>query len=376
MKLDPILTKAVRLARKGNYNDTIKTLESEANRYYGSFTYYYLLGLSYLYSKIFGVALTYLKLAKEQKIRDPNTLLALAVVFLNHGDTDKAVDLYLEVQSIDASNRIAAKALKIIRKHPSPEDISGWIDSGKLHTLFPPFPKADIERSRIALFLLAGAAVISIGMGIALKSGIFSLRSGKEQRRTPVEIDLAGEERETPVQTGGSYRYVLTRNQVLNDYGEAQKLFAEYRDEAARVKLNRILESNASEPVKNKARLLISYMNVPGFDTAFKNEDKFTYAQVIQDPFLYRDCHVIWQGMATNLDNQQNHTTFDFLVGYDTYRVMEGIVQVDYDFAIAVNPERPVQILGRVIPISTDKDVRIRIQGIALNQAGLLDQKK
>jgi hypothetical protein len=51
---------------------------------------------------------------------------------------------------------------------------------------------------------------------------------------------------------------------------------------------------------------------------------------------------------------------------------MEGIVQVDYDFAIPINPERPVEILGRIIPISTERGVDIRIQGVALNQAGLL----
>jgi hypothetical protein len=55
---------------------------------------------------------------------------------------------------------------------------------------------------------------------------------------------------------------------------------------------------------------------------------------------------------------------------------MEGIVQVDYDFAIPVNLERPVEILGRVIPVSGERQVEIRLRGIALNQAGLLDQSR
>ena len=373
MKLDPILTKAVRLARKGKYDETIKILEAEANRYYGSFTYYYVLGISYLYSNIFGVALTYLRLAREQKMRDPHALLGLAALYLNHGDTDKAVDLYLEVQSIQASNKIAGRALKIIKKHPSPDEMSDWIESGKLSTLFPPFPRADITRSGIVFGLLAGVAGLVLAFGISVKTGLITLPSDRNLRSLPGEITLASEERDAPVQTGGSYRYVLARNEVLTDYEEARKLFVENRDEAARVKLNRILESNASDPVKNKARLLISYMEVPGFDTL---KDRFTYSEVIKDPFIYRDSHVIWRGMATNLNVQQNHTTFDFLVGYDTYRTMEGIVQVDYDFAIPVNPERPVEILGRVIPISAEREPRIRIQGIALNQAGLLDQNR
>ena len=371
MKLDPILTKAVNLARKKNYDAAIKTLEPEANRYYGSFTYYYLLGLCYLYSRIFGVALTYLKLAYEQKMRDPSTLLGLAALYLNHGDTDKAVDIYLEVQSIEESNRVAAKALKVIRKHPGPENISAWIDSGALLTLFPPFPRVDVSRKGLVLKIAAALAILGLTYGIAAKAGFLPLPGNSAQRGRrvlPSEISLSPEESESPVQTGGSYRYVLTRNQVLEEYNEAFKLFAEYRDDGAKVKLNRILESNASEPVKNRARLLITFMETPGFDTL---KDRFSYSEVLREPFIYRDCHVIWRGMAGNLSAELNHTSFDFLVGYDTHRVMEGIVQVDYDFAIPVNPEHPLEILGRVIPVSSETGLGIRIQGIALNQAGL-----
>ena len=371
MKLDPILTRAVRLARKKNYNSAIKTLELEANRYYGSFTYYYLLGVSYLYSGIYGLALRYLNLAVEQKLRDLNTLLGLAALYLNHGDTDKAVDLYLEVQSLDETNKIAKKALKIIRMHPGPENISLWIDSGRLHILFPPFPKAALPAKTLVKSIIAVVAGLILVSGIAYKMGIFSLSSGKGQRPVPIETEIAAEEKETPVQTGGSYRYVLTRDQVLNEYNEARKLFTVYRDEAARVKLNRILESNASEPVKNRARLLVSFMEAPSFTTL---QDRFSYNEVISDPFIYRDCHVIWRGMAGNLNLEQNHTSFDLLVGYDTLRTMEGVVQVDYNFAIAVNPERPVEILGRIIPMASEREAGIRIQGIALNQAGLLEQ--
>ena len=371
MRLDPILTRAVRLAGKKNYDAAIKTLEQEANRYYGSFTYYYTLGASYLYAGVFGVALRYLNLAIEQKLRDTNTMLALAAVYLNHGDTDKAVDLYLEVQSLDDKNKIAKKALKIIRAHPGPENISAWIDSGQLSTLFPPFPKADYSSKQKAVRISAATAVLVLVIAIAAITGGFSKAEQKKQRQVPVETEIAADEKSSPVQTGGSYRYVLTREQVLKEYNEGRKLFTTYHDEAAKVKLNYILESNASDPIKNKARLLISFMEAPSFTTLV---DKFSYNDVIKDPFIYRDCHVIWRGMASNLLIEETHTAFDFLVGYDTHRIMEGVVQVDYNFAIAVNPERPVEILGRVIPLSADKEPKIRIQGVALNQAGLLDQ--
>jgi tetratricopeptide (TPR) repeat protein len=375
MKPDP-LVKANRLAHRGNYDGAIRILEPEVNRYYGSFTYNYLLGLCYLRSGIYGMALTYLRLARDIRMREPSALLGLAALYLNHGDTDRAVDVYLEVQGYDEDNPIARKALKVIRKNPGPENMSKWIDLGRLHTLFPPLPALPPEPGKKAAVLAAAALAIAVAGGVLVKNGVIPLPFGqKEQRAGVSELSLAKEEQDAPMQVGGTYRYILTRDEVLNNYNEARRLFASYRDEAARVNLNRILESNGPEPVKNKARLLISYMETPGFDTLRKqkeDENLFTYVKVAADPSLYRNCHIIWRGIASNIDVQQNHTSFDFLVGYDTRRTVEGIVRVDFDFAVPVNPERPVEILGRIVPISAEKGPDIRIEGVALNQAGLL----
>jgi hypothetical protein len=370
MSFDPVLIKAARLVRSKNYHGAIKLLESEENRYFGSFNYYYLLGLSYLYSRVFGMALTNFNLARKQKMREPSVLLALAALYLNHGDTDKALDLYLEVRELDENNRIAKKALKIIRKYPGPENISAWIDSGKLPVLFPPLPKLPLQPSRLrtAVIILALAAAGIFG---AVKTGLLPFGAAPA-RNGPEEIELLREEEDAPMQTGGSYRYVLTRKEVVDTYNEARKLFTSYHDEKARVNLNKLLESNCPGPVKNKARILLSYMEVPGFDTL---KDRFSYGEVIEEPVLYRDCHVIWRGIASNLNIEQNRTSFDFLVGYDTRRTVEGIVRVDYDFAIPVNPERPVEILGRIIPVIGEKGAEIRIAGTALNQAGLLNRE-
>ena len=372
MRLDPILTKAVRLAEKGNYDSAIKTLECEVTRYDGSFSFFYLLGVFYLHAKIFGRALTYLNLAAKQKMKDTNTMLGLAAYCLNRGDTDRAVNIYLEVQSIDESNRIAKKALKIIRKNPGPENMAAWIDSGRLPELFPPVLKADITRKALVARILCAAAAVIIIFGIAVNTGLITLPSAADQRPLPPDFILAREEMTAPLQTGGVYRHEFANiDQVLSEFNEARRLFITNRDDAARVRLNRILESNAPETIKNRARLLMPYLVTPGFDTM---RDRFTFSEVTNEPFFFRDCHVIWRGRAANLVIGHDYTSFDLLVGSDDLRIMEGIVHVFYDRAIPVNPERPVEILGRIIPLSADRDPRIRIEGVALNQAGLLDR--
>jgi hypothetical protein len=74
--------------------------------------------------------------------------------------------------------------------------------------------------------------------------------------------------------------------------------------------------------------------------------------------------------MATNFDPDTG-TTFDFLVGYDTRKVLEGIVPVVFNQAIPLNPERPLELLARIIPLGPEGP--IQLEGIAIHQSARLD---
>jgi tetratricopeptide (TPR) repeat protein len=370
MKFDPILTNAIRLLKNGKYGKAIQFLESEALRYRDSFYYYYILASACLRTGDYGGAHTYFKRARDIKIRDPLAMTGLAALFLRRGELDRAVDFYLEIQELDPNNRIVKRALKMIKKNAGSGKISAWIDSGKFSRLYPPVPKLALTSSRLFLPLcvLAGVAVI---LAMLFRFNVIRPFRSKPEREGFAGTALEREERDAPFQIDGSYRYVLTRDEVLDAYAEARKLFADYRDEDAKVALNRILESNASEGIKNKARLLFSYTKSPGFDT-FSERDSFKYAEIMKDPPLYRDCYVIWQGMAANLEILQNATAFTFLVGYDTRTTLEGQVPVAFDSAIPVNPEFPLKVLARVIPVANPGGMDIRLEGVAVQQAGLL----
>jgi tetratricopeptide (TPR) repeat protein len=372
MKPDPLLTKGIRLLRRGKNGEVIHMLESEIFRFRDNFKYYYILGLACLRDGEFGGAFDFFKRARDIKMRDSAALLGLALLYLRRGETDKAVDLYLEVQEQEPKNRIVQKALKIIRKHGGTENITAWVNSGKLPLLYPPLPRRQFTPASIVLPL---AAVLLLGLAglLFIKFDVTGLLKKSRERRPGIETTLlVREDRDAPVRTDGSYRYVLTRNQVLNGYANAQTLFGKFRDEAAKVELNRIIESNASEGVKNKARLLLSYTEVPGFDSL---KDRFRYNEVAAEPPLYRDCYVIWRGMAANLVVEGSGTAFNLLVGYDTRSTLEGIVPVYFDFAIPVNTERPLEVLGKVAPVSTTAGLDIRLLGVAVHQSGLLVQE-
>jgi hypothetical protein len=115
-------------------------------------------------------------------------------------------------------------------------------------------------------------------------------------------------------------------------------------------------------------------METPGFDTFNKN-DNVSFSDAIQDPPLYRNVHVIWRGMAANERTVQNTTTFDLLVGYDTFRAMEGQVSVTFDTAISINTERPLEVLGRIIPTG-GYGYGIILEGLSIHQSGQLSNNR
>ncbi|MDR2943262.1 MAG: tetratricopeptide repeat protein [Treponema sp.] len=364
MKLDPLLSKAARLARSKNYEGALKILKDEEDRYFGSFKYYYLYGVICLYSGAFVDAHASFKHARNIKMKDPDTLLGMAVLYLKRMDTVQAVDYYLDVQELNPKNKTAKKALSVIRKHSDPQALSDWLVPERLAKLFPsiPFPGISVKTVVSALLIFAVTLVLFFGISAKIRS--------MPSSRPSAQFALSAQERGAPVETGGSYMYILTKDQATDYYDKALSLFTSYRDEAAKIYINRILESNASENLKDKARLLISYTEVPGFDN-FKRGDNPSFSDVISEPAVYRDVYVIWRGMATNLEITDESVRFDFLAGYDTRKTLEGIVPVVFKTPVSVNTERPLEVLGKIK--LSGANMSVSLEGAAIHQSGRLE---
>jgi len=359
---DPILNKAAALAKKRNYDSAIKILKDEEDRYYGSFKFYYLFGVICLYAGNYVEAKENFDLARKIKIKDASTMLCHAVLYLKRLNTVQAVNYYLDVQELQPGSKIAKKALAIIKKYPAQEALSDWLTPERLEKLFPPIPGSFISIKAIINILLAGVLAVVICFGI--------LAYRARETRPSADYTLSSQERNDPVQVDGFFRYILTRDEAITIYDRGLSLFTSYRDEAAKVNLNRILESNASDGIKNRARLLINNMEVPGFDT-FKRGDNPSLTDVRAEPAIYRNVHVIWRGIATNVEVTDEYTRFDLLAGYDTRRRLEGVVPVIFYAPVAVNTERPLEVLGRITlsPLNLD----VTLEGVAIHQSGRLE---
>jgi tetratricopeptide (TPR) repeat protein len=334
------LSKAQKLFDRRRFPEVIQLLEPIIFTFRDSFQFYYLLGASCLFTGDTGGAQTYLRRARQIKPHDAKSMNALAAVHVRKGELHDAVELYLEVLDDEPRNRTAKKALNFLRKHGDPDTLAESVDGGSLRKVYP-LPAPPWIAQAIACVIVV-ALVLGVFLGIPQSRSIFE-RKPRPARPEVAAVTIENEENLTEL--GGQYRYILTKKQVLDSFNQAKGYFQAFRDNRARVELNRILNSNASTIIKQKARILDDYVVSPSFENL---KDVPAYEDVKADPYLYQDCAVSWKGRITNLTTKPSGITFDFLVGYDQQKVLEGIVPVSMGFAAVLDPSFPYEILGAV----------------------------
>jgi tetratricopeptide (TPR) repeat protein len=338
------LDRAASLAARGKNAELVALLEPQLPLYRDSKRFYLLLGIACLRAGDASGAWTYLKRAEQLEAGDPLAMLGLAALHLRRGETERAAALYLAVLEKKPRDRLALEALAFMRRPDAAELVAGMIDDGGFERFYPGAPNP--ARRLLPLLLALMALALVAGIALSLPGLLGRLAPKGAERPEIAAISLSGEEREDPVGTGGSYRYVLTEAQALASFDKAKTYFAAYRDNAALVELNRILGSNARTALKDKAATLKSYAaapdwrnlrDVPGFD------------EVAADPWLHDGLAVSWKGRAANIRKEGPGRGFDFLAGYEGRQKLLGIVPaLAEDPALALPGDRAFELLAVV----------------------------
>jgi hypothetical protein len=346
------LDRAEKLFASGRFAELISSLEPLVPMYRESQRFYYLLGSSCLRAGDPGGATTYLKRAEQLSPANPDILLALAALSVRRGESDKAVEFYLRVLEDRPGDGRARACLAILRKEGGPEGIAKLMETGRIERLYP--GRRAVPRFVLPLAIaLAALAALYLAWPLGA-SALEALARPRSARPEVAAVLLSAEERSSPVRTGGSFRYVLTEAQALKSFELAKDYFQAYRDNAALIEINRLLGSNASPPIKEKAKSLRGFVGKPDFRTV-KDSPSFQAARA--DPWLYEGCAVVWRGMAANVrpdahagtgaaaKSEVGAVSFDFLVGYQDKTRLEGLVPARMDGA-EIPVDRALEILA------------------------------
>jgi tetratricopeptide (TPR) repeat protein len=351
------LKKAYRYLRAGKNGKVVSLLEPKVPMFLENYQFYYILGVACLRNGDNGGADTYLKRAVQVDRNAVAPRLFLATLALRKKDTTEAVRIWLGILDIEPSCPQAKRGLEKIRKISDSEGMDAFLRRGRFAPLLPRIrPPIPLWTALIPVVLL-----LAYG-GFAFRDNLTNLfdRDPVPSREGLAHMfnDL---KKETLVeQEPQGFIFNMSEDQILSALKTAQSFFDAYQDDRARVEINRILYSNASENIKQRARILASYLKEPDF-TDFEN--LFEYASVKANPYLYDGCYIRWKGRMSNLEMKDPGMNFDFLVGYETAQLLEGIVPVYTDFQVRLDSALPLEILGK-IEVQDRERFTIRISSV------------
>ncbi len=356
-----VLTIAWRFMRRRQFATAIKLLEAREETYEENFEYYVILGIACLYVGDIGSSVSYFQHARKIKLTDTRLLLGQAAIFLRRGDTDRALQYYMEVKENEPANKVALDAMEFIRTRGDYDTICRWVDTGRIEQFYPPL---GVNPQKVAAIV---APTVCFILGIVLVFAFFPRKNYyKGERLDLTELSLSVDEKNNAQEkdlSGQTYGYILSDKQISKSYLDAMDYFQSHRDNAAQVEINRLLNSNASVSIKKKAQVLMGYLEEPTFDTLTDNP---LYKAVEAEPALYLDSWVSWGGKITNaVVFEDGSYSCQLLVGYETGEVVEGIITVRFASEPNITPDQPVKILGKI----SLEDGKIYLKGRAIYQS-------
>ncbi|MCQ2597588.1 MAG: hypothetical protein MJ181_07035 [Treponema sp.] len=356
-----VLTLAKKEMSRRHFGQAIKILESGADVYEENADYNILLGTACLYAGDMGTAYAYYQRARKITLTDVNLLLGQAAIFLRRGDTEKALNYYIEILENEPGNKIAKDAMEFIRVHGDYTTICRWVDSGRIEQFFP---KLGVNPDKI-LYSVVGIVFCIVGCVFAgtMLSRKTNLAQGPRMDLTSIQLsqDEKVKAQESDLSTVTCH-YILSNREITSAYEKALKFFQEGDDNHAQIEINRILNSNATLSIKKKANILMGYLSVPGFDNLVYSPE---YKDVEKDPELYLDCYVIWNGRVSDVVTGENSYQARFLIGYETMKQIDGIVTVKFSSIPSIETDKPVRILGKII----NEDGNVVLAGRAVYQS-------
>ena len=98
-------------------------------------------------------------------------------------------------------------------------------------------------------------------------------------------------------------------------------------------------------------------------------DESFTFQEVVRNIQLYSNCYIRWKGRLTNLKITEKEISFDFLVGYQDQKVLEGIIPAKLDFSAKVEPSFAYEILAQIIP-TTGNEKAFSLKITSLHELG------
>jgi hypothetical protein len=274
--------------------------------------------------------------------KDAELQRGLSYVYVSDERIEDAISLWGEILQSNPQERSIKQLLSRLRES---EDVSSFVDTIDLHRFLT---------TRVPLYhkLKPYILSLSISFGLLIVIVLFyvtPLYQKTLQRFYPEivelnEIELPLDEAFIDVEPIEAL-YSFSEEEVRDNFTEIKKYI--YRDKinSAIISLNRIMLSNASVAVKERFRILFTFIDPPDPLSIDYNPH---YFEIMKEPAVFEGAYVRWTGKIANLEKDDEEIQFDLLVNYENEDTIEGIAHVSISGVYYIENRQDIEVFGTI----------------------------
>jgi tetratricopeptide (TPR) repeat protein len=347
----------LRAYRKGQFTKAVSFLEKAVREKRDDYQAYLYLGYSSLRTDDLEGALKYFKSGLLIRDDDVDLMKGLAYVYLKHERLEDAIGLWGEVLARKPSERNVKRLLERLR---GAQDVNNFIENADMKDFLS--LKAPVF-TRLRPYLIG----ISITAGVIVVGVVFyatPLYKKALERFYPDVVKL----REVTLPTDSpalqqdakGVLYSLSEREIGESFARIKRYIYKGKANTAILALNKIMMSNASPPVKEKFRLLYTFIDPPD---PLSIDYIPRYYEIVQEPSVYEGAFVLWSGRIAGIAREKDKAEFDLLVSYKNQDTVEGIAHVAVEGTYYLENRQAVEVFG-VYRGYDRKTGKLLVQGI------------
>jgi hypothetical protein len=285
-------------------------------------------------------ALKYFRSGLIVRDNDVDLMKGLAYVYLKHERLEEAIGLWGEVLARKPSERNVKRLLEGLR---GAEDVNNFIESADMKE-FLSLKAPAVTRLRpylIGISITAGVIVI----GILFYATPLYKKALERFYPEVVKLREVTLPSDSPAlqQDAKGVLYSFSEKEIGESFVRIKKYIYKGKVNTAILALNKIMLSNASPPVKEKFKLLYSFIDPPD---PLSIDYIPRYYEIVQEPSVYEGTYVLWSGKIAGLAREKDKAEFDILVSYKNQDTVEGIAHVAVEGTYYLENRQTVEVFG------------------------------
>ncbi len=352
MNYHKFIDDGLKFLKKGEFLEAIDSFQEALIYDKNNYLIYYYLSLAYIFREDYDTAYNYIRKAYDLNSEEPDILNTIAFLQLKFNNINEAINYWLDILDIEPSYIFAKRNLEKVRKSSNVEKLSKKATPEDFINLkiikknkFLSRLKININLDKritislvillIPILLFFILRIIKIPMYDSHFSSIKNIKINDLKDDYLIDKNIK------------KSLFRFNKIEIKKLFKECKKYIKDRRFNKAIIIINKILHSNANINVKEKFKILKTFIPEKVYN---RISDKISYSTIMNFPTMYRGVFIDWYGKIEDLELKKSEINFNMIIKEDNISI--GVAKVFFKKRIEnLHNEEEVEIKGKFLKL-------------------------